>query len=261
MAPQDILALKPFLDAQAAHFNHPRFIPEDPVSIPHLFTKKQDIEIAGFLAAILAWGQRPAILRKCGELMMWMDHDPHEFMLHHTQADLTPFRSFRHRTFNGTDAICFIRFLSCFYKVHTSLEEAFTSSIKPEDQDTRSALTGFHEQFFAMEDAPQRTQKHIGTPARKSACKRLNMYLRWMVRNDGKGVDFGLWKGISPAQLVCPLDLHVDQVARELGLLSRKQKDWAAATELTANLKLLDPRDPVKYDFALFGMGVSKRSS
>lgn len=255
----DVSDLKEFLDAKVVEYNQPGFIEHDPVSIPHLFTKKQDVEISGLWAAVLAWGQRKTIIRKCRELFELMDWAPHDFMLHHQEDDLKPFLQFKHRTFNTTDTLYFIEFLSWYYRQHTSLEDAFARFIKPSDEHVGPALVGFHELFFSLPDAPQRTRKHIASPARKAACKRLVMFLRWMVRNDQQGVDFGLWNRISPSQLICPCDVHVDRVARKLGLISRKQTDWLTALELTQKLKQLDPADPVKYDFALFGLGVEEK--
>ena len=248
--------LKAFLDEKVERFNTPGFIADDPVSIPHRFKNAQDIEIAGFFAAVLAWGQRPTIIRKCRELMAWMDDDPHNFILHHRPGDLTRLMEFRHRTFNGTDALYFVEALRSIYSKHASMEEVFR--VTPEDRTVEQALVGFHHRFFSLEDHPRRTRKHLPTPERKSTCKRINMFLRWMVRCDGKGVDFGLWKGISPAKLVCPCDLHVDRVGRMLKLIKRKQTDWLTAIELTENLRTLDPVDPVKYDFALFGLGAEE---
>jgi len=246
--------LKIFLDQKVEQFNQPSFINPDPVSIPHLFTKKQDIEIAGLMSAVLAWGKRATIIRKCKELMLWMDNDPYQFILHHKETDLKPFEEFRHRTFNGTDALYFIAALKFLYRQYPSLEDVF--AVAPADKTVEQGIIRFHHLFFSLENYPHRTKKHLSTPERKSTCKRINMFLRWMVRQDHNGVDFGLWKKISPAQLVCPLDLHVDRVGRSLKLIQRKQTDWLTALELTENLKILDPRDPVKYDFALFGLGI-----
>lgn len=246
--------LKDFLDEKVGKYNQLGFIKDDPVSIPHLFTKKQDIEIAGLFAATLAWGQRKTIIRKCRELMTMMDDDPYNFILNHSDIDLKPFLEFKHRTFNATDTLYFIEFLRSFYKKHDSLEDAFL--VSPDEQTVENGLIGFHNIFFGLPDFPNRTKKHVATPARKSTCKRLVMYLRWMVRQDKKGVDFGIWKNIKPAQLVCPCDLHVDRVARKLKLIRRKQTDWQSALELTEQLRKFDPKDPVKYDFALFGLGI-----
>lgn len=247
--------LKEFLDQKSEQYNQPEFIENDPISVPHLFKKKQDIEIGGFFAATLAWGQRKTIIRKCRELMTMMDDDPHEFIIHHSQNDLKRLLNFKHRTFNSTDLLYFIESLRHYYIEYDSLETAFFGS--PQDETVEHGLINFHHQFFKL-DHPARTRKHLPNPERKSTCKRLVMYLRWMVRNDNKGVDFGIWKKISPAQLVCPCDLHVDRVARKLKLIKRKQTDWQTALELTNNLRKLDPVDPVKYDFALFGLGIDE---
>ncbi len=248
--------LKNFLDKKVVHYNQPGFIIEDPVSIPHLFTKNQDIEIAGFYAAIFAWGIRKTIIDKCGLLMQLMDNSPYEFCLHHRESDLKRLLGFMHRTFNDTDLLYSIAFFKKHFTASRSLETAFFPKGITEVED---ALNHFYSYFFSLEDIPNRTRKHIARPGKNSACKRLNMYLRWMVRNDKAGVDFGLWKSISPAKLICPLDLHVARVARSFGLLNRTQTDWQAAKELTAELRTLDANDPVKYDFALFGLGVIER--
>lgn len=249
------IELKRFLNQKADHYNQPSFISNDPVCIPHLFSRKQDIEIAGFFAAIFAWGNRTTIIQKSKELMQLMDHAPHAFCLHHTAKDLEKLLRFKHRTFNTTDLLYFIEFFRFHYTKHRSLETAFTS----QGSTAEEMLTGFHHYFFSLEHVPPRTRKHIATPERKSTCKRINMFLRWMVRNDNKGVDFGIWKKISPSQLICPIDLHVARVARKLGILKRKQTDWQAAVELTDYLRTLDKSDPVKYDFALFSLGVAEK--
>lgn len=251
--------LKAFLDEKVTTYNVPGFIEFDPISIPHLFASKQDIEIAGLFAAVLAWGQRVTIINKCKQLLSWMDHAPYDFMLHATDRDLKPFTEFKHRTFNATDCLYFIHFLQQFYQSHESLEEAFVPGTAYVPADTGNALTNFYDQFFSLPDHPPRTKKHIQNPAKKSACKRMNMFLRWMVRSDDMGVDFGIWNRMSPAQLVCPCDIHVDRVGRKLGLISRKQTDWQTALELTAALREFDPQDPVKYDFALFGLGIEEK--
>ncbi len=248
--------IKDLLDEKYLLYNRPDFIKDDPVSIPHAFTNKQDIEIAGFWASILAWGQRITIINKCRLLFEMMDNAPHDFMLNHTEKDLKPFLNFKHRTFNATDTLYFIQFFKEFYSQNDSLEAGFMKGDPYSDNFMKSSLSAFHHLFFESEIAPQRTRKHIATPERKSACKRLNMFLRWMVRKDEHGVDFGIWHNIKPGQLICPCDLHVDRVGRKLGLIQRKQTDWQTAEELTFNLRLMDPDDPVKYDFALFGLGI-----
>lgn len=252
-------SLKDFLDQKVEQYNQPGFISNDPISIPHRFSKKQDIEISGFFAAILAWGQRKTIINKCLELFQLMDNAPHDFLLHHQEPDLKAFLNFKHRTFNEVDTLYFIHFLSWFYRRHESLEEAFLNGQTGKLDAMESILIQFHQFFFSLADSPTRTKKHIATPARKAACKRINMYLRWMVRSDEKGVDFGLWTKIKPSQLICPCDLHVDRVGRKLGLITRKQTDWQTALELTERLREFDPEDPVKYDFALFGLGIEEK--
>jgi len=241
-----------FLDSKVEEYNQSAFIKDDPISIPHLFTKKQDIEIAGFFAAVFAWGNRTTIINKSKELMQLMSMQPYEFCLNEDLGRLKRLLDFKHRTFNSTDLLYFVEFLQYHYRNNHSLETAF---IKWGDN-IEQMLIGFHHYFFSLKDVPARTKKHIATPEKKSNCKRLNMYLRWMVRNDNKGVDFGLWKTIKPSQLICPVDVHVARVAKRLNLLQRKQIDWQAAIELTDYLKTLDANDPVKYDFALFGLGV-----
>jgi uncharacterized protein (TIGR02757 family) len=251
-----IIDLKDFLDEKVDLYNRFEFIENDPIIVPHQFSKKQDIEIAGLFAAVLAWGQRKTIINKSNELMRLMDNDPHNFILNHHKADLKSFLNFKHRTFNATDTLYFIHWLRDHYSKNESLETAFVGSVKTSADSVEQNLVNFFTNFFSLDDAPQRTKKHVPTPSRKSACKRLNMFLRWMVRKDEKGVDFGLWNTIRPSQLICPCDLHVDRVGRKLGLIQRKQTDWLTASELTGNLKKFDPIDPVKYDFALFGLGV-----
>lgn len=248
--------VKSFLDEKYDLYNRPDFIADDPVSIPHLFKKKQDIEIAGFFASILAWGQRKTIINKCKELMGMMGNSPHEFMLHHSDNDLKDLTHFKHRTFNDIDTLYFIHFFKAFYQKYDSLEEAFLLGKSSENEFMKESLIAFHHFFFSSDLAPQRTRKHIATPERKSACKRINMFLRWMVRQHDRGVDFGIWHRIKPADLICPCDLHVDRVARKLGLIQRKQTDWQTAEELTQALRKMDALDPVKYDFALFGLGI-----
>lgn len=251
--------LQQLLNEKVALYNTPAFIKADPVSIPHRFTLKQDIEISGFFASIFAWGNRTIIINKTTELMQLMDGAPYQFVLHHTNKDLKSLLHFKHRTFNTNDLLYFIHFLQHHYKTHNSLETAFTQWMQPGDETVEAALKGFHNYFFSLPDAPLRTRKHIATPERGSHCKRLNMYLRWMVRLDDKGVDFGIWQNISPAQLVCPIDVHVARVAKRLHLLHAKVLNWKAALELTQKLKQLDAADPTKYDFALFGLGVVEK--
>ncbi len=252
---QNIEDLKAFLDSKFMLYNSSSFIETDPISIPHLFSRKEDIEISGFFAATLAWGQRVTIINNTKKLMGWMDNAPLDFILNFTQHDLNPFQRFVHRTFNGIDCEYFLWSLKNIYQNYGSLEIAFCDGFQPDVLNVKKALVNFRKVFFEL-DHPTRTEKHIANPAKKSSAKRLNMFLRWMVRVDDRGVDFGIWKKIIPAQLICPLDVHSARVARKLGLLKRHINDWSAAEELTENLKLLDNKDPVKYDFALFGLGI-----
>ncbi len=254
----DLVQLKSFLDKKVAEYNQPAFIASDPISIPHLFTARPDIEIAGFFSALFAWGNRTTIINKGNELMTLMQHTPHEFVLNHTDTDLKSLLHFKHRTFNTTDLLYCVHFLKYHYSRHPSLEWAFVpdpgSSPTVED-----ALNYFFGYFFSLNEAPLRTRKHVAAPFKGSTCKRLNMFLRWMVRSDKQGVDFGIWKRISPASLVCPVDVHVARVARKFQLIRRQQTDWLTALELTDLLKEFDPTDPVKYDFALFNLGAAER--
>ena len=254
--PSNFIELRDFLNEKVDTYNEPSFIENDPITIPHQFSKLQDIEIMGFWSSMLAWGQRKTIINKSNELIQLMDGAPHDFIINHEEKDRERFLAFKHRTFQVIDTLYFLEFFQDFYKKNDSLEIAFSQFLSPKDEHVGNALEGFHELFFALPNAPKRTRKHVATPIRKSTCKRLNMFLRWMVRQDDKGVDFGTWKTISPAQLLMPLDVHVDKVARKLHLLDRKQTDWRTVLELTEKLRKFDKKDPVKYDFALFGLGV-----
>ncbi|WP_374164501.1 TIGR02757 family protein [Arcticibacter sp. MXS-1] len=287
--------LAAFLNAKAEQYNQPGFIENDPIVIPRSFTQKQDIEIMGFFAAILAWGQRKTIISKCRELSERMGGKPYDFVKNHSEEDLKGLLGFKHRTFNDTDLLYFISFFRRHYSQFDTLEDAFLPSrtgmfpgevFREEFMDTvpgphsmeaysspacylqelqvdhhrvENMLNHFRTYFFSLPDFPSRTIKHVTSPSQRSTCKRLNMFLRWMVRKDDKGVDFGLWTRISPSQLMCPCDLHVDRVARKLGLISRKQTDWQTVNELTERLREFDPHDPVKYDFALFGLGIEEK--
>lgn len=282
----EFLELKDFLDLKVEQYNRPNFIPNDPICIPHRFSKKQDVEIAAFFAAILAWGQRKTIINKCTELFQRMDNEPYDFMLNHSDDDLKRLLNFKHRTFNDTDLLYFVSFFKHHYEQSESLETAFLApepvfraeyltekSSKAKKYASSActlaeleqipaaerALNHFRSYFFSLPDFPRRTIKHVSSPLQKSTCKRLNMFLRWMVRKDNKGVDFGIWNTIKSADLICPCDVHVDRVARKLGLINRKQTDWKTAVELSAELSRFDPIDPVKYDFALFGLGVEEK--
>jgi uncharacterized protein (TIGR02757 family) len=242
------------LEEKHDKFNRVSFIEFDPISIPHLFSKPQDIEIAGFLASTIAWGQRVTIINNARKLVELMDLAPHDFVMNHGSADLKRLEKFKHRTFNAIDLTFFITSLKNLYTKHASLEDVFAHH----PSDMQQSIHHFRNQFFEIEH-PQRTTKHVSDSMSNSAAKRINMYLRWMVRNDNRGVDFGLWKKIQPKHLMCPLDVHSGNVARKLGLLERTQNDWKATAELTNNLKKFDSEDPIKYDFSLFGLGVFEK--
>ena len=245
--------LKEFLDEKVDLYNHPNFIESDPIQIPHLYTLKQDIEIAGFLAATIAWGNRKMIINNAKRMMDLMGNSPYDFVMSHNGNDLQRLETFVHRTFNGQDFIGFIKSLQNIYLNHGGLESIFT--LHQEKDSMQNAISKFKTIFFEIEHL-NRTEKHISDPNKNSSSKRLNMWLRWNCRQDNKGVDLGIWKNISPSQLSCPLDVHSGNVARKLGLLTRKQNDAKALAELDQNLRALDPNDPVKYDFALFGLGI-----
>lgn len=248
--------LKDFLDSKVVEYNHPRFIETDPIQVPHTFKIKEDIEIAGFLTASIAWGNRKSIIHNAYRMMQLLDRAPYDFIMNHKEDDLERLLPFVHRTFNGDDFIQFIKSLQHIYTNHGGLEHIF--SIHAEPYSLQRAIHEFKKTFFEINHL-RRTQKHLSDPLKGSAAKRLNMFLRWMVRDDNSGVDFGLWKKLKPSQLSCPLDVHSGNVARKLGLLHRKQNDAKALEELDASLRRLDPNDPVKYDFALFGLGVFEK--
>ncbi len=248
--------LKDFLNQKVVAYNNPKFIDSDPIQIPHLFTKKEDIEIAGFLTATIAWGNRKMIINNSKKLMELLDHSPYDFILNHQESDLERFNSFVHRTFNSIDAIQFITSLNHMYTAYDGLEDVL--AIKDNSNNYKTAISTFKQIFFEIPHQA-RTQKHVSDPLKGSAAKRINMFLRWMVRNDTCGVDFGIWKTHNPANLSCPLDVHSGNVARKLGLIHRKQNDWKALNELDTNLRNLDNNDPSKYDFALFGLGVFEK--
>lgn len=245
--------LKDFLDEKVMLYNQKRFIELDPISIPHQYTLKEDIEIAGFLTATIAWGKRSTIVSNAQKMMSLMDDAPYEFVLHHSEQDLNKLSSFVHRTFNGEDLKTFITNLKHLYAVHQGLESIFTTHQASDS--LQPAITIFKKLFFEK-NPESRSQKHVSDPDRQSAAKRINMFLRWMVRNDKAGVDFGIWKNIPMRILSCPLDIHSGRIAREYGLLTRRQNDAKAVQELDLQLRLLDSDDPSKYDFALFGLGV-----
>ncbi len=250
--------LKDYLDEWYEKVNVVDFIQDDPISIPHRFSLKQDVEISAFFSAILAWGQRKTIVNKTNLIMELMDESPYQFVLNHEEKDLKKMLGFVHRTFQDVDLLYFIDFLKRHYTHHNSLEAAFLLG-NEENFSVYKSLSCFKSYFFDSPYSLKRTEKHVSSPVSGSTCKRLNMFLRWMVRKDSKGVDFGLWSQIPMSSLKIPLDVHVENYARQLSLLKRKQRDWQAVEELTDNLKMFDPTDPVKYDFALFGMGILKQ--
>jgi len=255
--------LKELLERNFELYNHINFIDQDPISIPHAYNKKQDIEIAGLFAAIFSWGNRKVIIAKTKELMCRMDNSPHDFVTHFTSKELNIFSNFKHRTFNGDDVQFFLRFLQKHYASNQSLENAFLKTKPTRQNKMENALNGFYHYFFEDETgiAACRTKKHIAAPEKNSTCKRLNMFLRWMVRKDTSGVDFGIWEKLQAADLICPLDIHVLRTAKQLKLLKDEKPNWQTACKLTAQLKKFDKHDPVKYDFALFGMGINNKTT
>jgi len=245
--------LKEFLDEKVEKYNRLNFIEHDPISIPHRFTTKEDIEISGFLAATIAWGNRTMILRNANRMMAYLDDSPYDFILNHSESDLERISTVIHRTFNAADFIYFIKALKHIYKTQNGLEGIF-NQYRTQDS-LQPAIHQFRKMFFELPH-DSRTMKHISDPIKGSAAKKINMFLRWMIRKDDRGVDFGLWKSIPPSVLSCPLDVHSGNVARKLGILTRKQNDAKAVSELDITLRKFDIDDPVKYDFALFGLGV-----
>jgi uncharacterized protein (TIGR02757 family) len=247
--------LQEFLEQKCLQYNNLAFIENDPVSIPHRYSRKEDIEIAGFLAATISWGNRKSIVANAKRLVGMMDNDPYGFITTASDKETVPFTKFVHRTFNGQDCRFFLRSLKRIYSRHRTMEELFLSF---NSKGAGHAISSFRNEFLSPPHE-KRSEKHIPDPARGSSAKRINMFLRWMVRKDDRGVDFGIWSRISPANLICPLDVHTGTVARELGLLNRKMNDWRAAEELTTALRTFDAADPVKYDFALFGTGIFEK--
>lgn len=248
--------LKEFLDEKVIQYNNPLFIESDPIQFPHQYSIKEDIEISAFLTATIAWGNRKSIIKNAHNMMDLLGNSPYDFVLNHKQHHLESIEHFVHRTFNVDDFKYFIIALKHIYKNHGGMETVFSKHTT--SNSTQSAIHEFKKIFFEIPQL-ERTKKHISDPLSGSAAKRINMFLRWMVRNDHTGVDFGIWKSLSPAQLSCPLDVHSGNVARKLGLLTRKQNDAKALTELDENLRKMDKSDPVKYDFALFGLGVFEK--
>ncbi len=249
---QNLKDLKGFLEFKYRQYNTPEFIENDPVSIPHLFTKKEDIEISGFLSATIAWGLRKTIINNALKLLELMGNEPYYFIINASEREFSTFTKFVHRTFNGTDCLYFLTSLQNIYKNHGGMEKCFTAN------NIKDGIIRFRNIFFELPH-PARTEKHVANPAAGACAKRINMFLRWMIRKDDSGIDFGIWKIFKPSQLFCPLDVHTAKVSRRLGLLKRKQNDWKAVEELTNNLRKLDPTDPVKYDIALFGLGICEK--
>lgn len=247
--------IKQLLDEKYEEYCSVDFIEPDPVAIPHMFEEKQDIEISGLIAATIAWGQRPTIIKNAKKAMHLMGNEPYRFVMEHSENDLKTLDGFVHRTFNAEDLKHFVRSLKNIYSQHESLEDIFLTGIQKGDENFKNSIHHFKREFFLIPHE-KRTQKHVADPMKGSSAKRLNMYLRWMCRPNDKGVDFGLWKRIPTSMLSCPLDVHSGRNARQLGLLSRTQNDWKAVEELDASLRKLDAQDPVKYDFALFGLGI-----
>jgi uncharacterized protein (TIGR02757 family) len=251
-----MMEIKALLDSLVLTYNRTEFIETDPISVPHAFSRKEDMEIAGFLSATLGWGNRKAILKSARQLMAWMDNQPFDFVMHASEQELKPLEKFVYRTFNGTDCLFFIHALRNIYSQHQGLEAVFTHGFR-QNGEIKTAIGYFRYIFFSI-PYPARTNKHVASPMEGSSAKRLNMFLRWMVRSDEQKIDFGLWKQIPMGALKIPLDVHSGSVARLLGLLNRKQNDWKAVELLTQKLREFDPEDPIKYDFALFGAGVNK---
>ncbi len=247
--------IKEFLDEKVDKYNQPDFIENDPISIPHLFTQKEDIEIAGLLTATIAWGRRDLILKSAKQWMALLEHAPYEFLMSASQSEWNRFEAFYYRTFSSVDCLYFLKAIKQIYKEHGGFERLFLKAYSPGD--IKPALVYFRNIFLSF-DSPERTHKHVANILNGASAKRLNMFLRWMVRNDGKGVDFGIWKGISPSDLLLPLDVHTGNVSRQLGILSRKQNDIKAVDEVMQVLSSFDAKDPVKYDFALFSLGVNE---
>ncbi len=248
--------LKQFLDAKVLEYEHPKFLETDPIQIPHKFSRKEDIEISAFLTATIAWGNRKSIINNANKLMDLMGNSPYDYVLKYTKDNNEELSAFVHRTFNGEDLGYFIKSLQNIYLNHGGLEAVFAKHATGENMQT--AISGFKKVFFELSH-PSRTQKHVSDPLKGSAAKRINMFLRWMVRSNATSVDFGIWTSINPSQLSCPLDVHSGNVGRKLKLLTRKQNDAKALADLDKNLRKLDPNDPVKYDFALFGLGVFEK--
>ena len=242
------------LNQKVIEYNTPKFIISDPISIPHQYSRKEDIEISGFLTSVIGWGRRTAIIKSANQLMDLMDNSPYEFLINSKEKDLGRFSKFVYRTFNPDDCLFLVTALRNLYKDQGGLEWVATNAYKKEGK-IIDAISGIRDALFTTPHL-KRTEKHVANPQSGSAAKRINMFLRWMIRNDEYGVDFGIWNDIPMSSLMCPLDVHSGNVARRLGLLIRKQNDWKSVEELTAKLRSYNEKDPVSYDYALFGMGV-----
>lgn len=248
--------IKEFLDKKTIQYNQPAFIETDPIQVPKNFSEKENIEIAGFFTATIAWGNRQAIIKNALRLMSLMDNRPYDFILHANENEMIKLGQFVHRTFNGHDCIYFIRSLKNIYEKYGGLQQVFAEGFLQQNT-VKSALEHFHHVFFELEG--ERTRKHVSNVAKGASGKRLNMFLRWMVRKDAAGVDFGIWNEIPASALMLPIDVHTGNVAHKLGLLKRKSNDWKAVEEVTETLRTFDPTDPIKYDFALFGLGAFEK--
>lgn len=253
----DHIQIKEYLDTLCVRYNCEEFIAADPISVPHSFTRREDIEISAFLAATIAWGQRPTIVRNARRMVELMDQAPYQFITQHSSADLESLSGFVHRTFNDQDFIYFVQALGRIYREHGGLGHFFETRYAA-STDMRVVLSEFWKLFFAPEDHPRRAERHLSSIDKGAACKRLNMFLKWMVRKDDAGVDFGLWSEIPASALYLPLDVHSAATSRTLGLLQRKQNDWRAVEQITEVLRTFDPSDPTRYDFALFSAGIHK---
>lgn len=253
---REVIELKDYLDTKVSQYNNTKFIDNDPIQIPHLYTIKEDIEISAFLTATIAWGNRKMIIKNANKMMQLLGNSPYDFIMNHNNSDLERLDGFVHRTFNAEDFKYFIKALNNIYSNYGGMETVFNNNVN--QYSIQPAIHEFKRIFFSLEHE-KRTEKHVGDPFKGSACKRINMMLRWLVRQDNAGVDFGIWKSISPSILSCPLDVHSGNVARKLGLLKRKQNDAKALALLDQALRKLDPNDPVKYDFALFSIGVNEK--
>jgi uncharacterized protein (TIGR02757 family) len=249
--------IKEFLEEKADQYNRPEFISSDPIAIPHQFKNPKDIEISGFLAATIAWGQRPVIVSKGHEMMSLMENSPYNFIKEANTRELSQFKKFVYRTFKTSDLVYFISALHHLLTKHETLGQCFQHHYT-RNMNGRETLAAFHNDFFSFKP-PGRAAKHLSNPEAGSAAKRMNMYLRWMVRTDERGVDFGIWNFIPPGALYLPLDVHTSRIGRKLGLLSRRTNDWKAVAEITHKLQEFDEKDPVKYDFALFGLGIFEK--